>query len=148
MLHLSVDGLVYVYYLWLLITSFSVVFWSAMMSSSVWSTFMSAVVTLFFAMYWNVRPVLMYFMNPILASRWVDKLLKCNHVLRDWRVDMILCSPNFKDKTCIFEWISWWTKKRGYCGFFTDNDIESFCVCGAHWKLSWVMDGIVVNCDG
>ena len=103
--------------LWLWIMSSPMVFWNAMKCSLVRSTFISIDDTLFFAMYWSVRPVLMYLRNPILASRWVENILKLSHVLKDWRVDMILCSPNSKAETCMFEWISWWTQKRGLRGF-------------------------------
>ena len=59
------------------------------MSSTVISTFISAEVILFFVTYCNVRPVLTYLRNPILASRWVKNLFNVSRMLRNWRVNMM-----------------------------------------------------------
>ena len=73
------------------------------MSSLEKSTFISAEVTLFFAIYWRVRPVLMYFRKPILASRLVENLLNVSQVLRDCRVGIMLCLLYLKAEFLIFE---------------------------------------------
>ena len=62
-------------------TSFSVVSWSIMMSSLVRSIFMSVKDTHFFTMCLSVRQVLIYLMNPILASWWVENRLRSSHIV-------------------------------------------------------------------
>ena len=61
----------------------SVVCLSILMFSFLRSIFIRAEVTLFFVMYWSVRPVLMYYRNPIFALRWVRNLWNLSQVLRE-----------------------------------------------------------------
>ena len=39
----------------------------------------------------KVKHILTYLRKAILATPWVENLLKVTQVRRDWRVDMILC---------------------------------------------------------
>ena len=57
--------------------------WSAKMSASFRLTFISALITRYFAVECKVRPVLTYLRNRILATRWVSNLLKVAHVRSD-----------------------------------------------------------------
>ena len=82
--------------LWLWIMSSPMVFWNAMKCSLVRSTFISADNTLFFVMYWSVRPVLMYLRNPILASRWVENILKLSHVFLKIEESKWYCVPRIQ----------------------------------------------------
>ena len=50
--------------------------WRVIMSVSFRSTFISALITRFFAVEWSVRPVLTYLRKPLLATRCVENLLK------------------------------------------------------------------------
>ena len=69
------------------------------MSDSFRSTFISAFVTRLFVVECKVRPVLTYLRKPILATRWVENLLKVTRVRRDWRVDIMLWSLYFIAET-------------------------------------------------
>ena len=54
-----------------------------MMSSLVRSTFINVEVPLFFAAYFKMRTVLIFLRKTILASQWVENLLKVSQVLRE-----------------------------------------------------------------
>ena len=53
---------------------------SVLMSFSFKSPFMRALITLYFSVEWTVRPVLIYLRNPMLATRYVENLLKFTQV--------------------------------------------------------------------
>ena len=78
--------------------------WSAVISVSFRSTFISALVTRCFAVEGSVRYALTYFRKPMLATRCVENLLKFAHVRKDRSVNMRLWLPNFITKTFNFEW--------------------------------------------
>ena len=92
---------------------------SAVMSFSFSLTFTRAFITLCFAVECSVRPVLIYFRKPMLATRCVENLLKFTQVRRNYSVDIILWSPYFIADTFNIEWRSWWTKNGGVWFFWS-----------------------------
>ena len=83
-----------------------VYYWSAVISVSFRSTFMSALITRLFAVEWSVMPVLTYLRKPMLATRCVDNLLTFTHVRRNLILDIILWLPYFIAETFNVEWRS------------------------------------------
>ena len=63
---------------------------NAIMHFSFRLTFTRALITLYFAVEWNVRPGLIYFRKSILTTRCVENLLNFAQVWRIYSVDMIL----------------------------------------------------------
>ena len=122
-----------------------------MMSSSVRLMFINTDIILFFAVYSRVRPVFTYFTKPILASQWVNQLLKIKKMLRNWRIDMMLWSPYFRVDTKMFEYISWWTKKRRNLGFLFVITLNLLVYVVPMWNSTgWLMvvSLIVIDIEG
>ena len=115
------------------------------MSSSVRSTFISAEVILFFVTYCNVRPVLTYLRNPILASRWVKNLFNVSRMLRNWRVNMMfghrILERKLRSSNKVRD-----EQKTGKTWFLIGNNLI-FCVIYSHGEFSWTVNSSDIDSD-
>ena len=115
------------------------------MSSTVISTFISAEVILFFVTYCNVRPVLTYLRNPILASRWVENLFNVSRVPRNWRVGMMfghrILERELRSSNEVHD-----EQKTRKKWFLIGNNLI-FCVFYSYGKFSWTVNSSSIDSD-